>query len=78
MLQNVTWDSWGGPKATGTGTGYHSGADAKPGKAAVVAFKLGMCKGQQMYQAITWYFPQDGESFNSSRYINICTGDYVG
>jgi hypothetical protein len=31
-----------------------------------------------MYQAIEWFFPQFGESFDSARYIDICTGEYVG
>jgi len=44
----------------------------------VVAFDLGTCDGKLMYQAIEWYFPQHGQSFNPNTYQDICTGSYVG
>ena len=43
----------------------------------MVAFNLGTCDGKLMYQAVEWYFPGEGQSFNASQYENICTGSYV-
>lgn len=82
MVSAITWNSWGGPKATGTGTAIYvppggSVPDGKATPATVVAFNLGQCQGRLMYQAIEWYFPSKGETFNPTAYINICTGDYV-
>jgi hypothetical protein len=31
-----------------------------------------------MYQAVEWFFPGDGQSFDPNHYLNICTGQYVG
>jgi len=45
--------------------------------ATIVAYNLGYCDGQLMYQAAKWYFPGYGESFNPAGHYNICTGDYV-
>ncbi|WP_076480502.1 hypothetical protein [Williamsia sterculiae] len=83
LVENITWSSWGGSQATGTGTGSYeapgqSVADSTQQQATIVAFNLGTCDGQLMYQAIEWYYPQHGETFHPDRYINICTGDYVG
>jgi hypothetical protein len=30
-----------------------------------------------MYEAIEWYFPRQGETFNPNQYENICRGTYV-
>jgi hypothetical protein len=38
---------------------------------------LGMCDGKLMYQAVEWYFPGEGQSFNAKQYENVCTGSYV-
>jgi len=75
---NVSWQSWGGPTAIGTGTSYDdtgkpSVAQSVENQATVVAFDLGECKGQLMYRAIEWYFPSDGHKFDPNNYINICT-----
>ncbi|NMO05093.1 hypothetical protein HH308_28115 [Gordonia sp. TBRC 11910] len=82
IVDNITWSSWGGSTATGSGTGIYvpDGGYVAQGKqtpATIVAFNLGQCQGRLMYQAIEWYFPSKGESFNPNSYINICTGDYV-
>ena len=45
--------------------------------AAIVAYNLGTCNGQLMYQAAKWYFPGEGESFDPRGHYNICTGGYV-
>ena len=46
--------------------------------ATIVAFDLGTCGGHPACQAIEWFFPQHGGTFSATRYINDCTGTYVG
>jgi hypothetical protein len=82
LVNKITWQSWGGTTATGTGTStYVAGnqpvADGTQQSATVVAFNLGTCAGKLMYQAVEWYFPQHGQSFSSSHYENVCTGTFV-
>jgi hypothetical protein len=82
IVSDITWSSWGGSRAMGTGTSDYVGpsqsvATGKEEHATVVAFKLGTCHGQLMYQAVEWYFPQHGQKFNPHRYENICAGGYV-
>jgi hypothetical protein len=82
LVNKITWQSWGGATATGTGTStYVAGnqpvADGTQQSATVVAFNLGTCAGKLMYQAVEWYFPQHGQSFSSSHYENVCTGTFV-
>ena len=43
----------------------------------VVAFKLGMCRGTLMYEAVEWYFPQHGMKFMPNEYEDVCSGSYV-
>jgi len=81
MVSHITWKSWGGPKAIGTGMALYVGpnqivADGTNETATVVAFNLGLCGGKLMYRAVEWYFPQHGQAFNPSQYENICTGGY--
>ncbi len=81
MVSHITWKSWGGPKAIGTGTALYVGpnqpvANGTEETATVVAFNLGTCGGKLMYRAVEWYFPQHGQAFNPSQYENICTGGY--
>jgi hypothetical protein len=83
LVTGVTWSSWGGAQATGSGTSDYVGpnqsvAQGTEQSATVVAFKLGTCDGKLMYQAVEWYFPQHGQAFNPNQYENICTGTYVG
>jgi hypothetical protein len=83
LVTGVVWSSWGGAQATGTGTAEYLGpnqtiAQGTEEPATVVAFDLGPCDGKLMYQAIEWYFPQHGQSFNPNTYQDICTGSYVG
>ncbi len=82
LVTHVTWSSWGGAQAQATGTSEYVGpnqsvATGRPETATVVAFDLGTCDGKLMYQAVEWYFPQHGQSFNQRHYQNICTGSYV-
>jgi hypothetical protein len=82
LVSKITWQSWGGGTATGTGTStYVAGnqpvAAGTQQSATVVAFHLGTCGGKLMYQAVEWYFPQHGQAFSSTHYENVCTGTYV-
>jgi hypothetical protein len=83
LVRGITWSSWGGDTATGTGTSDYVGpnqfvATGTQEPVTIVAFNLGSCDGKLMYQAVEWYFPQHGQTFNPSQYENICTGTYVG
>lgn len=77
LVTNVQWQSWGGPQATGTGdSDYAQGVCVLCGtskQVTVVAFDLGYCGSTYAYQAVTWYFPEEGQSFNPDNYINACT-----
>jgi hypothetical protein len=83
LVQQIVWQSWGGAMATGIGISEYVGpnqsvADGAQERATVVAFKPGDCQNTLMYQAVEWYFPQHGQSFDPNAYIDICTGTYVG
>jgi hypothetical protein len=76
---SVVWASWGGPTATGTGISDYVASDQSPSqgtqeRVTVVAFDLGYCDGQYMYQKVDWYFPEHGQSFSSAQAENICSG----
>lgn len=82
LVTHITWSSWGGATATGTGTSDYvapgqSVAEGREQSVTVVAFRLGNCHGTVMYRAVEWYFPQHGQSFSASRYEDICAGGYV-
>jgi hypothetical protein len=54
-------------RAMGTGTSDYAGpsqsvATGQEEHATVIAFKLGTCHGQLMYQAVEWYFPSMARS----------------
>jgi hypothetical protein len=81
ILVGITWQSWGGSSATGTGTSTYVGpgqtvAQGTNEAATVVAYDLGTCGGAPAYQQVTWYFPEQGQtpSDNGSTPINACTG----
>ncbi|MGH3303999.1 MAG: hypothetical protein ACRDOK_20450 [Streptosporangiaceae bacterium] len=81
IVGNLSWQSWGGPEAVGTGIGYYDPpnvpvAQATKEQATVVAFDLGTCAGQYVYQAVEWYFPESGGSFNPASYLNVCSWTY--
>jgi hypothetical protein len=82
LVTRITWSSWGGGKATGTGTSVYvapgqSNAQGRLQSATVVAFRLGSCHGTVMYRAVEWYFPQHGQKFSASHYEDICAGSYA-
>jgi hypothetical protein len=82
LVTGLTWSSWGGSQATGSGMSDYVGpnqsvASGTQKPVTVVAFKLGTCHGALMYKAVEWYFPGEGQTFNPHQYENICTGSYV-
>jgi hypothetical protein len=80
LLDDITWNSWGGAEATGQGTGWwvsanEAVAQGSPAPATVVAYDLGTCsKGVYMYQKVQWYFPQYGGTFEPNEGENVCDG----
>jgi hypothetical protein len=79
FVDGVTWQSWGGTRAEGTGFAYF----LAPGQAVnqatreparVVAFKIGRCGGKRAYTAVDWYFPQHGQVFGADTYKHACDG----
>jgi hypothetical protein len=80
-VSGITWSSWGGAKAVGSGTTDYVGlgqsvASGTEEPVTIVAFDLGACDGRFMYQAVEWYFPQHNQRFNANEYENVCTGTY--
>ena len=83
LVMHITWSSWGGNVATGTGESDWVGpnqtvATGTQETVTIVAFNLGTCDGKLMYQAVEWYFPEHGETFDSSKYEDICHDSFVG
>jgi hypothetical protein len=81
-VKNIAWNSWGGPTAVGTGTGYWVGpgqisAAATPEPATIEAFNREACEGKPMYGALEWYFPEQGQNFDPKNYDDVCTGQPV-
>ncbi len=81
VVTGITWTSWGGDTATGTGTSTYVGPNQSAAQgveetATVVASDLGTCGGGAAYQQVKWYFPQQGETLRSGANgtINACSG----
>ncbi len=81
MLTGITWQSWGGDTATGTGMSTYVGpnqsaAQGAQERATVVASDLGACGGRAAYQHVKWYFPAQGETLSTgaNTTINACSG----
>jgi hypothetical protein len=81
ILTGISWQSWGGSQATGTGTSTYVGpgqtvAQGSQQTATVDAFDLGTCNGAPAYQQVTWYFPQHDQTRADSggTPINACSG----
>jgi hypothetical protein len=70
-VRQVTWDSWGGPQATGHGL-EANGADHPNEPVTVVAFDLGTCDGQMIYRQLNRIGP--GRSFDTGVINNLCHG----
>jgi hypothetical protein len=81
IVTGLSWTSWGGDQAIGSGMAYYDPpntpvSQAVRERATVVGFDLGTCDGRYMYQAIEWYFPESGGSFDPARYLNVCSWTY--
>jgi hypothetical protein len=80
-VSSISWSNWGASEAMGQGqaidgTGQNGPVSSWPVvPATVVAFDLGSCDGgPPAYQEVTWYFPQDGQTFDPTTATNACTG----
>ena len=75
LVKTIHWNSWGGRRATGTGTALWVGPNQSVAQGTfetgvrVVLFQLGRCDGRSAYNAIEWYFPQHGQKFSPGTYI---------
>ncbi|WP_224401586.1 hypothetical protein [Pseudonocardia sp. ICBG1034] len=77
IVEDLTWQSWGGPTATGTGTAAYAApgqplAAATRERATVVAADPGTCAGRPAYRTLTWYFPQHGEVPGAHTPLPVC------
>lgn len=81
---HIRWTSWGGPRAVGDGVstyvwpGTGVGNNPSIGGARIVAFHLGTCAGRPSYNAVEWFFPGYGQTFNPNQYRNTCSHTSVG
>jgi hypothetical protein len=74
-VSGIVWQSWGGSRAIGTGTGWRLGQhQIVADRVVVVAFDLGTCRGQYVYDALEWYFPQIGGTFDPQQFEDVCVG----
>jgi hypothetical protein len=84
FVGHIHWRGWGTSTATGTGEaeyvwpGTCVACNGDSSGASVVAFHLGTCHGHRSYNAVEWFFPEYGQRFNAHRYIDTCTGAFVG
>jgi hypothetical protein len=77
VVEDITWQSWGGATATGRGTATWvpptgSLAEGVETAAVVVASDLGDCHGRLGYRRVGWYFPSQGETAPRGGYDRIC------
>jgi hypothetical protein len=81
IVSSITWNNWGGGQAVGTGLSDYVGpnqtvANGTIEPVRIVAFDLGTCHGRYMYEAVEWYFPQHGQTFDANQFDDVCTGAY--
>lgn len=67
VVTDVTWSSWGGSSAQGSGTGSYAApdeplADAKQEPVTLVASDPGQCDGHQAYRKLGYWFPNEGQT----------------
>lgn len=65
-IRNISWDSWGGPQATGHGV-RSTAAEPAPERIDLVAKDLGTCGGQLVYRQI-----EEASPGGSGTTFNIC------
>ena len=80
-VDSISWSNWGAPQAMGQGQAIDGNGQSGPISswpvvtATVVAFDLGTCDGSTpAYQKVTYYFPQNGQTFDPNSGTNACTG----
>jgi hypothetical protein len=84
LVEHIHWSDWGAARALGEGyaeydwPGTSVAVNSISSAALVVAFNLGSCRGHRSYNALEWYFPEDGQHFDPRKYLNACTGEFVG
>jgi hypothetical protein len=64
-VEDISWQSWGDPQATGTAVGdiYAPQGGPQDETATVVASDLGRCPdGTYAYQTVGWYLPALGQT----------------
>lgn len=79
MVSHIRWRRWGKARAIGTGSSVYVGPDQTVAEGAeepvtIVAFDLGQCQGDFVYQAVEWYFPQHGQRLDTGHFEDGCTG----
>lgn len=82
LVTRVSWSSWGGRTANGTGTGTYVPpkkpvAGGIPVRASIRASDLTSCGGHSAYRHLTWWFPSKGETYqwaikNHVESYNVC------
>jgi hypothetical protein len=84
LVEKIHWSSWGGAEAQGSGDAEYvwpgtsvAGNRIAPG-ARIVAFQLGTCRGIRSYNALEWYFPRYGGTFDPHHYFDTCSGEFRG
>lgn len=68
-FEAVTWQSWGGAQAIGSGTGCWvppggAVADCQLSPISLVAYDLTQCGGHLAYRRLATFFPTKGEHFD--------------
>jgi hypothetical protein len=83
LVENITWESWGGPTSIGHGTACHvsdggSSADCALLPATIIASNLGTCNGKAAYEDVGWYFPsaEPGETVASAEGNDVKNCNY--
>jgi hypothetical protein len=75
-VYGITWQTWGGAEAVGTGTGWrfrHIVGAGSPAPVSIIAFDLGTCGGEYMYRAVQWFSPQPGQQTPSlASALHLC------
>jgi hypothetical protein len=81
LVSTITWQSWGGSEATGTGVSDFVGPntatlDGKLEQVTIVASDLGNCPdGTYGYRKANWYFPEEGQQLGPAIAYDTCTGN---
>jgi hypothetical protein len=81
IVTSIRWSNWGRTQVVGTGLSDYVGPNQTVASGTIqpvriVAFDLGTCNGRYMYEAVEWYFPQHGQTFDPNHFEDVCTGTY--